>query len=260
MRIAAVGDVHCSKKSEGQLQAVFSEAAAHADVLLLCGDLTHRGLPDEARLLVRELKTAGVPVLAVLGNHDFESNEVEALVRVLEEGGVNVLDGETWEKDDVGFAGVKGFGGGFGESSLAPWGEPVLKQFVQEATQESLKLERALASLRTRRRVAFMHYAPIAATVLGEPLEIQPFLGSGRLEEPLDRYHVDVTFHGHAHRGSLEGRTRGGCPVYNVALPLLQGRAAAPSLLVLDLEALAPAGESPAAATNAGSQGGSRAV
>ena len=192
-------------------------------MLLLCGDLTHRGLPDEARLLVRELKTAGVPVLAVLGNHDFESNEVEALVRVLEEGGVNVLDGETWEKDDVGFAGVKGFGGGFGESSLAPWGEPVLKAFVQEATQESLKLERALASLRTRRRVAFMHYAPIVATVAGEPLEIQPFLGSGRLEEPLDRYHVDVTFHGHAHRGSLEGRTRGGCPVYNVALPLLQG-------------------------------------
>jgi hypothetical protein len=117
-----------------------------------------------------------------------------------------------------------------------------------------------LASLRTRRRVAFMHYAPIVATVAGEPLEIQPFLGSGRLEEPLDRYHVDVTFHGHAHRGSLEGRTRGGCPVYNVALPLLRGKDASPTMLVLDLEALAPAGESPAAATTASGQGGSHAV
>ena len=152
MRIAAVGDVHCTKKSEGQLQALFAEAAQHADVLLLCGDLTHRGLPDEARLLVRELKTASVPVLAVLGNHDFESNEVDALVRLLEDGGVNVLDGETWEKDDVGFAGVKGFGGGFGEFSLAPWGEPVLKHFVQEATAESLKLERALSTLRSHSR------------------------------------------------------------------------------------------------------------
>jgi len=262
MRIAAVGDVHCGKSSEGQLQAVFAEAGQRADVLLLCGDLTHKGQPDEARLLLRELKSVGVPVLAVLGNHDFESNEVEALTRVLEEGGVNVLDGETWEKDDVGFAGVKGFGGGFGECSLAPWGEPVLKQFVQEATQESLKLERALASLRTRQRVALMHYAPVAATVVGEPLEIQPFLGSSRLEEPLDRYRVDVTFHGHAHRGSLEGRTRDGRPVYNVALPLLQAKAGGAPFLVLDLEAL-QAG--PASALHAQSaarrpQGGSDAV
>jgi Icc-related predicted phosphoesterase len=238
MRIAAVGDVHCSKKSEGQLQAVFSEAAAHADVLLLCGDLTHRGLPDEARLLVRELKTAGVPVLAVLGNHDFESNEVEALVRVLEEGGVNVLDGETWEKDDVGFAGVKGFGGGFGEWSLAPWGEPVMKLFVEEATKETLKLERALTSLHTRRKIALLHYAPIAETVVGEPLEIHPFLGSSRLEEPLDRYHVDATFHGHAHKGTFEGKTRGGCPVYNVALPLLREQGASPGIFVLDTATL----------------------
>jgi Icc-related predicted phosphoesterase len=244
MRIAAVGDVHCTRGSEGQLQALFTEAGARADVLLLCGDLTHKGHPDEARLLLRELKAASVPVLAVLGNHDFESNEVEALVRVLEEGGVNVLDGETWEKDDVGFAGVKGFGGGFGETSLAPWGEAVLKQFVNEAMQESLKLERALAPLRTRRKVALMHYAPVVDTVVGEPLEIQPFLGSGRLEEPLDRYHVDVTLHGHAHRGSLAGRTRGGSPVYNVALPLRLAKRR-PPLLVLDLAALEPGSSEP---------------
>jgi Icc-related predicted phosphoesterase len=236
LRIAALGDVHCSKASGGQFQALFAEAGQRADVLLLCGDLTQKGLPDEARILVRELKAATVPVLAVLGNHDFESNDVPALTDVLEEGGVTVLDGEVWERGDVGFAGVKGFGGGFGEWSLAPWGEPAMKLFVEEATKETLKLERALASLRTKHRVVLLHSAPISATVLGEPLEIHPFLGSSRLEEPLDRYHVDLTFHGHAHKGSLEGRTRGGRRVYNVALPLLKDDSSDLPLLVVDLE------------------------
>jgi len=222
MRIAAVGDVHCSKLSAGRYQAVFEAAGSRADVLLLCGDLTQRGLPDEARLLVRDLKVATVPVLAVLGNHDFEAAEVPEFERILEDGGVIVLDGEVWEKDDVGFAGIKGFGGGFGERALTGWGEPALKGFVEEATREALKLERALSSLRTTIRVAVMHYAPIAATVVGEPLEIYPFLGSSRLEEPLDRYRVDLTFHGHAHKGTVEGLTRGGHSVYNVALPLLR--------------------------------------
>jgi Icc-related predicted phosphoesterase len=238
MRLAAVGDIHCAKSSGGKLQGIFAEIGPHADVLLLCGDLTQRGHPDEARVLVRELKAANLPILAVLGNHDFESNEVEAVTGILEDGGVTVLDGETWERGDVGFAGAKGFGGGFGEWSLAPWGEPVMKLFVEEATKESLKLERALASLRTRRKVALLHYSPIVGTVMGEPLEIHPFLGSSRLEEPLDRYHVDVTFHGHAHKGSLEGRTRGGVPVYNVALPLLRDRPPNPGFFVLDLQAL----------------------
>ena len=222
MRIAAVGDVHCSKLSAGRYQAVFEAAGSRADVLLLCGDLTQRGLPEEARLLLRELKPVTLPILAVLGNHDFEAGEVDAVMRILEDGGVTLLDGEVWEKDDVGFAGVKGFGGGFGERALTAWGEPAFKLFVQEATQEALKLERALSSLRTTTRVAVLHYAPIAATVVGEPLEIHPFLGSSRLEEPLDRYRVDLTFHGHAHKGSLEGATRGGRRVYNVALPLLR--------------------------------------
>ena len=236
MRIAALGDVHCAKTSGGKLQPLFSQAGERADVLVLCGDLTQKGHPEEARILVRELKAATVPVVAVLGNHDFESNEVEALTAILEEAGVTVLDGEAWERGDLGIAGVKGFGGGFGEWSLAPWGEPAMKLFVEEATKESLKLERALASLRTRRKVALLHYAPIAATVVGEPLEIHPFLGSSRLEEPLDRYHVDVTFHGHAHKGSFEGRTRGGRPVYNVALPLLLDRSADPGFFVFDME------------------------
>ncbi len=237
MRIAAVGDVHCGKPSmAGLLQPLFAEAAREADVLLLCGDLTQKGHPDEGRLLLRELKAAGhLPVVAVLGNHDFESNEVDALTHVLEEGGVHVLDGETWESGDFGFAGVKGFGGGFGEWSLAAWGEPVLKAFVEEANRESLKLERALSSLQTRRRIALMHYAPVAATVAGEPTEIHPFLGSSRLEEPLDRYHANLAFHGHAHKGTLEGRTRGGVPVYNVALPVLKENGLEPALFVVDL-------------------------
>jgi Icc-related predicted phosphoesterase len=239
MRIAAVGDVHCSKTSGGKLQALFAEAGQRADVLVLCGDLTHKGHPDEARLLVRELKAATIPVLGVLGNHDFEANEVEATTAIFEEAGVTILDGETWERDDVGFAGTKGFGGGFGQWSLAPWGEPTMKLFVEEATREAQKLERALASLRTRRKIALLHYAPIVDTVMGEPLEIHPFLGSSRLEEPLDRYHVDATFHGHAHKGSFEGRTRGGSPVYNVALPLLREQGSASGLFVLDTSTLA---------------------
>ncbi len=247
MRIAAVGDVHCAKSSGGKLQGLFAEAGQRADVLVLCGDLTQKGHPDEARLLVKELKAATVPVLAVLGNHDFESNEADALTAILEEAGVAVLDGETWERDDVGFAGVKGFGGGFGEWSLAPWGEPAMKLFVEEATKETLKLERALASLRTRRKIALLHYAPIVETVVGEPLEIHPFLGSSRLEEPLDRYHVDATFHGHAHKGTFEGKTRGGSPVYNVALPLLLEQGASPGLFVLDTAALPDHGSVPAA-------------
>jgi Icc-related predicted phosphoesterase len=252
MRIAAIGDVHCGKSRPGQLEPVFAEAGRRADVLVLCGDLTQKGHPDEARQLARELKAANLPVLAVLGNHDFESGEVEALTAVLEEGGVSVLDGETWERDDVGFAGVKGFGGGFGEFCLAPWGEPALKLFVDEATRETLKLERALASLTTRRRIALLHYAPIAATVAGEPLEIYPFLGSSRHEEPLDRYHVDWTLHGHAHKGSLEGRTRGGRPVYNVALPLLREKRVDPPLLLIDTEdpRWARAEDAPAALTD----------
>jgi Icc-related predicted phosphoesterase len=254
MRIAAVGDLHCGKPgSASALPSLFAEAAKRADVLLLCGDLTQKGRPDEGQLLLKELKAAGhIPVVAVLGNHDYESNEVEALTHVLEEGGVNVLDGEAWEHEDFGFAGVKGFGGGFGEWSLAPWGEPAMKAFVEEATRETLKLERALSSLRTKHRVALMHYAPIAETLAGEPLEIHPFLGSSRLEEPLDRYHADIAFHGHAHKGSFKGRTRAGRPVYNVAMPVLREQGLDPALCVVELSARpSAAAAAPSAARNA---------
>ena len=141
---------------------------------------------------------------------------------MLKERGVRVLDGESVELDGLGFAGVKGFAGGFGRGTLGPWGEPAIKRFVDEARDQALQLERALMRLRTPRRVALLHYAPIRDTVRGEPEEIFPFLGCSRLEEPLERYPVSAVFHGHAHRGSPEGRTRAGTPVYNVALPLLR--------------------------------------
>lgn len=223
VRIAAVGDIHCARTTPpGALQPLLAAVAERADVLLLCGDLTDYGLPEEARLLARELPAARVPVLAVLGNHDFESERADEVGSILVEAGVRLLDGDSCELHGIGFAGVKGFAGGFGERALQAWGEPVVKQFVREAVEEALKLESALARLRTQTRIALLHYAPIAATVTSEPCEIVAFLGSSRLEEPIDRYRVTAVFHGHAHRGQPEGRTRGGTPVYNVSIPVLK--------------------------------------
>ena len=222
IRFAAVGDIHCTKESAGSLRVLFSQASDAADALLLCGDLTDYGLPEEAHVLIKELAVAKVPVVTVLGNHDYETGHQDEVKQILCDGGVTVLDGDTFEIDGVGFAGVKGFGGGFGQRALEPWGEPAIKQYVQEAIDEALKLESGLARLRTPHRVALLHYAPIRATVEGEPLEIFPFLGSSRLEEPLNRYEPTVVLHGHAHHGSPEGRTSGGIPVYNVSLPLLR--------------------------------------
>jgi Icc-related predicted phosphoesterase len=222
LRLAAVGDVHCNRKTNGELQPMFAEAAARADVLVLCGDLTDYGLPEEARNLVQELAPVKIPIVAVLGNHDCESGREAEVTHILQERGIHVLDGDVVEIEGVGFTGVKGFCGGFGRRTLEPWGEQATKAFVHEAVSEALKLESGLARLRTPQRVAVLHYAPIEATVEGEPREIFPFLGSSRLEEPLNRYGVALAVHGHAHRGSPEGRTSGGVPVYNVALPLLR--------------------------------------
>jgi Icc-related predicted phosphoesterase len=222
MRIAAVGDLHVTKASVGLFKPYFSQLAGRADVLVLCGDLTDYGLADEAVVLAKELAGVKMPILAVLGNHDFQSGHQETVTQILSEAGVIVLDGESHLVDDVAFAGIKGFAGGFGRGTLGPWGEPGIKAFVKEALDEALKLESALSRLRVDRRVAVLHYAPIRATVEGEPEEIFPFLGCSRLEEPLERYPVTVAFHGHAHRGSLFGRTRVGTPVYNVAMPLLR--------------------------------------
>lgn len=223
VRIAAVADLHFGRAEFGPpLRALFGEVVEQADVLALCGDLTDTGEPEEARALARVLATVNIPTVAVLGNHDYESNQTAEVSRILCDAGVHVLDGSSYEVYGVGFAGVKGFAGGFGRRALGPWGEGVIKLFVQEALNEALKLETALARLRTERRVVLMHYSPIEGTVAGEPKEIYPYLGSSRLEEPLTRYPVDAVFHGHAHHGAAEGRTRNDVPVYNVSLSLLQ--------------------------------------
>jgi Icc-related predicted phosphoesterase len=223
VRVAAVGDIHLGGKGfDAPLQILFGQVAEHADVLALCGDLTDRGDPEEAKLMAKALSTVNLPMVAVLGNHDYESGKEREVSRILCDAGIHVLDGDTHEVMGVGFAGIKGFAGGFGRRALGPWGEDLIKRFVREALDEALKLETALGQLRTERRVALLHYSPIAATVEGEPLEIYPYLGSSRLEEPLSRYPVDVVFHGHAHHGSPEGRTMGNVPVYNVSMVLLQ--------------------------------------
>jgi Icc-related predicted phosphoesterase len=222
IRFAAVGDLHCTKASAGTLRGLFAQASEAADALLLCGDLTDYGLAEEARVLVDELTAARVPIVAVLGNHDYESDAQDEVRRILMDAGVHVLDGEAVEIEGVGIAGAKGFAGGYGRATLGSWGERPIKQFVNEAIQEALKLESALAKLRTPQRLALLHYSPIADTVQGEPVEIFAFLGSSRLEEPLIRFPVDVVLHGHAHRGCPEGKTVNGTPVYNVAMPLLK--------------------------------------
>jgi Icc-related predicted phosphoesterase len=252
MRLAAVGDLHVKKTSQGQLQPLLAPVNEHADLLLLCGDLTDYGLKEEAVVLAKELTAAvRIPIVAVLGNHDYESGQHREVCQILTEAGVHLLDGEAYEIQGIGIAGAKGFSGGFGRGTLGAWGEPGIKRFVQEAIDEAIKLEGALARLRTQRRIALLHYAPIRATVEGEPVEIFPFLGTSRLEEPLNRHPVDFVFHGHAHHGALEGRTSTGIPVYNVAMPLLlQKFPGRPPFRVVEVAA-APASETAAALENA---------
>ena len=221
VRVAAVADLHCTKTSQGAFQHLFTSIAESADILLIAGDLTDYGLPDEARVLAKELTALRIPVAGVFGNHDVESGKSDEVRQILVDAGLVVLDGDACELHGIGIAGVKGFGGGFGKRALGPWGESTIKQFVREAVDEALKLEAALGRLRTDQIVALLHYAPIQGTVEGEPLEIYPFLGSSRLEEPIGRYPVTLVLHGHAHRGQLEGRTQSGAPVYNVSMPLL---------------------------------------
>jgi Icc-related predicted phosphoesterase len=224
VRIAALGDIHHGKTAvQGSLQPLFSQITDAADILVLCGDLTDFGQPDEARALAREITSSlKIPSVAVLGNHDFESGQEAEVAKILTDAGVSVLDGDTVEFHGVGFAGIKGFCGGFGRRALGPWGENIIKQFVREAVDEALKLESALARLRTERLVVLIHYAPIQGTVEGEPLEIYPFLGCSRLEEPIGRFPVSAVFHGHAHRGRPEGHTLSGVPVYNVSAALMK--------------------------------------
>jgi Icc-related predicted phosphoesterase len=224
IRIAAIGDLHYRAGTEGKFRTAFAEISETAEILLLCGDIIDYGLPEEARMLMKDISETAkrISIIGVLGNHEYESGKVDEVIQIFKGGGITILDGEACEVHGVGFAGVKGFLGGFGNRVLGPWGEPSIKRFVHEAVEEALKLESALARLRTETRIALLHYAPIRATVEGEPPEIFPFLGCSRLEDPINRYPVAAAFHGHAHNGFPEGKTTSGIPVYNVAMKLME--------------------------------------
>jgi Icc-related predicted phosphoesterase len=223
LRVAAVGDLHVHQNSTEGYQELFDKISQNADVLALCGDLTHLGLPEEAEHLAGDLRACRVPVVAVLGNHDHQSGQADQVKKILRAGKVVMLEEtETFALRGVGFAGAKGFGGGFDKHMLTPFGEDPIKHFVTEAVNESLRLEVALNSLRTEKIVVVLHYSPIAATVVGEPPEIFPFLGSSRLAEAIDHFDVNAVFHGHAHLGTHEGKTMKGTPVYKCCFQLVQ--------------------------------------
>jgi len=223
LRIAATADLHYAKHSRGTMHDVFTEISGDADLLLLCGDVTDYGLAEEAEELVSDIRAAvRIPIVAVLGNHDFESGQPELVSKVLDDAGVNVLNGEAIEIAGIGFAGICGFGGGFGRRMLNAWGEPLIKEFVQESISHAVRLEQALVKLQTEKRIVLLHYSPIRTTLEGEDPEIYAFLGSSRLEEPINRFKVNAVFHGHAHNGLLEGKTSTGIPVYNVSAPVLR--------------------------------------
>ncbi len=219
-KIAAIGDLHVRDDQPGAFRDLFAEMSREANAIVLCGDLTDTGQPKEAEALAEELRSTSVPVIAVLGNHDFESGQSEAVSEILRKAGVHLLSGQSFEIDGVGFVGVKGFAGGFGRRMLSSFGEAAIKSFVNEAVHESLLLENAMRGVRSRRAAVVLHYAPVEATVEGEPHEIYPFLGCSRLAETIDRFKVSIVLHGHAHHGRHEGRTPAGIPVYNVAFHL----------------------------------------
>jgi Icc-related predicted phosphoesterase len=221
LRIAAIGDIHFDGSRDGALRDLFSDVHRNADVLALCGDLTTHGRPEQMRAFVEELAGVQVPVVAVLGNHDFESDAVGECTKILCDADVVVLDGTNTVIEGIGFAGTKGFAGGFGRGALGPFGEPLIKEFVNAAVEEALKLERALQQLRTDVRIVILHYSPMAETLAGEPEPIYPFLGSSRLLQPIDTLGAAAVFHGHAHHGELTAETPTGIPVFNVAKPLL---------------------------------------
>lgn len=217
LRIAAMGDLHMREDGSVSFRELFGEISRAADVLVLTGDLTDLGKPQEAALLAQEFKACSIPIVGVLGNHDYESGCPEEVTRILRDAGMKVLEGQAIEIGGVGFVGVKGFAGGFGRRMLGSFGEPAMKQFVAETMNEAMRLENAMRTVRSKRSMVILHYAPVVETIEDEPLEIYPFLGSSRLAETIDRFQVSAIVHGHAHRGRFQGRTPGGQLVYNVA-------------------------------------------
>jgi Icc-related predicted phosphoesterase len=233
LRVAAIGDLHVREDSIAPYREMFAEVSTKADVLVLCGDLTNFGKTKEAEILADDIKSCAIPVLGVLGNHDYECGQPDKVCEILSSAGMKVLNEQAVEIEGVGFAGVKGFLGGFGRGELAPFGEPIIKAFVDEAMNEARKLENQLRTLRTERSVAVLHYSPVLDTIEGEPPEIFQYLGSQRLCEPIDRFdHVRAVVHGHAHHGTYEGRTPRGKPVYNVAQFVLRPKFGKPYVVL----------------------------
>jgi Icc-related predicted phosphoesterase len=227
IRVAAVGDLHAGVDSRGLLRPGFERVAERADLLLLAGDLTRCGGPDEARVLAEELRDVALPRIAVLGNHDYEAGRETEVRRILEQAGIQVLEGESTVVDTgtarVGVAGSKGFGGGFTGACATDFGEPEMKAFVRHTKKLASHLEGALRELDgVDVKIALMHYAPVEATLGSEPLEIYPFLGSYLLAEAVDNGGANLAIHGHAHRGAEKGVTPGGVPVRNVAQPVIK--------------------------------------
>lgn len=224
MRIAATADIHFTPQGYDPIREAMSRVRDEADILVLAGDLTNFGKVEEMHSLLNALVRLRIPIVAVLGNHDYESGQEQELMKMMVAEGIKVLDGSSYERDGVGFAGAKGFFGGYGRGALTSFGEPQVKAFVQAGIDEAMKLERALSQLRAPKRVVVTHYSPVVDTVQGEPPEIFPYLGSSRLSEVMDRFGAELAVHGHAHHGSPEGKTTGGIPVYNVAMSLLQSQ------------------------------------
>jgi Icc-related predicted phosphoesterase len=222
MKIAATADLHARVGDTKRLRALANGAARDADVLVIGGDLTDLGRPEQAEALLEALDDCPVPIVAALGNHDHESGNADELSRLFAKAGVHLLDRSSIVLDGVGFSGVKGFCGGFDRALANAFGEDLFKAWVNEGLEDARALENGLRGLGTERRVGVLHYAPVSATVEGEPPQIYPFLGTSHLARALDEGGATVAFHGHAHSGSLRGRTPGGVPVLNVAVPVLQ--------------------------------------
>ncbi len=220
IRIAAMGDLHFGSGSATFFRALFKSAGKESDMLAMCGDLTTRGLIEEARGLAESLSYYDRPIVAVMGNHDHEANNQEEIMDILEEAGVHILERGIYVSEDsaVGFAGTKGFCGGFLNCRIAPFGERILKMFINETYKEANRINRELKTLKAGFRIVCYHYAPVRDTCIGEHTEVIPFLGSSILSDPVDTFKADLVLHGHAHNGMEKGKTQAGIPVRNVAL------------------------------------------
>lgn len=224
MRLAAVADIHLKAADHEKNVVAFSVANELADALVVAGDFTDHGLPEEMRAVLAVLENVKIPIVAVLGNHDHESGNQDELAGMLRVAGIHLLDGHCFEVDGVGFAGTKGFAGGFAPYELMPFGEYGIKTFVEVAEREAIKLDYGLEQLKTPVKIAITHYAPIRGTVVGEPEPIFPFLGSSRLQRALDKHKPALALHGHAHHGTFSAESKGGVRVCNVALHILRER------------------------------------